>query len=372
MSSRKIFIDATGIGVTPTGLGKYCSCLLKAIAENKDYHFHMTILHQRSLPSNHDLFSLPGKRMTFLPCDMPVVGPKRDVLVFTALRHAINKHDIYHCLSSYLPAFGIGIPSIVTIHDLKYIMFPELFDNWFKANYYEWIIRRGAARATRIIAVSAATRNDLMSLGISPEKISVIHEASTISQKRSPLCELPAFPVREPFFLYVGDSRPHKNILKILQAYRSLLLKMDNKCPPFVFVGSNIETSYRSQADLPTHKVFFLGPASDDQLVYLYKNALALVYPSLYEGFGLPILEAMSVGTPVITSNRSAMSEVAGKAALLVDPSSPGEISEAMNRLKEDSFLRKRLRTLGMRRAHDYSWKKTAAQTLMLYQITSA
>lgn len=367
MSLKRVFIDATGIGLRPTGLGKYSYCLLKAIAGDKRQPFDLTILHQACLPKSHALFALACDRIAFLPFAIPVIGPKRDILFFYNLSKTINRYNLYHCLSSYLPAFGIDIPSLVTIHDLKYLRFPKLFANCFKAKYYGWIIRRGTHKATNIIAVSTATKNDLVALGVSPKKIYVIREASTISLSNSTSRTMPPCPISEPFFLYVGDNRPHKNILRLLQAYRDLISKLGHNCPSLVFVGAQIEDSYGSHANAHERKIFFLGAIHDETLFCLYKHALALVYPSLYEGFGLPILEAMSVGTPVITSNCSAMSEVAGNAAILVDPLDVGQLSAAMMRIVEDGPGRKRLRQLGIRRSHDFSWRQTAQQTLSLY-----
>jgi hypothetical protein len=151
---KKIFIDATGIVTTSTGLGKYSFYLLKSLLLNKQYYF--IILHQLSLSGNHPLFSLRNENVDFLQVKSPVIGPKRELAMF-ALRDKINQCNIYHCLNSYLPAFGFKISSIVTIHDLKYLLFPQFFNSYFKNLYYSWIIHRGIREAKTIVAVSEST-----------------------------------------------------------------------------------------------------------------------------------------------------------------------------------------------------------------------
>lgn len=367
MLQKNIFIDATGIGNRPTGLGNYCFHLLSTIAKDRNHNCRLTVLHRHRLDRSHALFSITDERISFLRSPVPVIGPRRDLLIYATLSKKIAQHDVYHCLGSYLPAFDLSIPSIVTIHDLKYLVFPELFDNWFKAKYYSWIIRRGARKATRIIAVSAATKHDLAILGIPCGKISVIHEASTLKRHGSLTKTAHAGRADGPFFLYVGDCRPHKNLPRILQAYRILLHQMGNNSPRFVFVGNRIASSLEEHIIDLQDKVSFRDSVSEEALINLYEDAVALIYPSLYEGFGLPILEAMSLGTPVITSNRSAMPEVAGNAAILVDPLDVAQISAAMVAVVRSKGMRERLRTLGYKRAGDFSWPAVARKTLSLY-----
>jgi len=367
MSLKRIFIDATGIVTTPTGLGKYSYYLLKAMLPKKNFHF--TLIHQVDLPKSHLLFRLRNENVDFVPVQIPVIGPKRDMGLFK-LRREINQYDFFHCLSSYMPAFGINIPSVVTIHDLKYLLFPKFFDNRLKTLYYNWIVRRGVRKAKRVIAISRATKKDLIALGVPAEKITVIYESVTIPFKETNLdSNLPDQISRIPYLLFVGENRPHKNIDRIIEAYRRLMDKLGEKCPSFVFAGSNFESIYQKDAGKEkSKKLIFLGPVSENILVNLYKHAIALVYPSLYEGFGLPILEAMAVGTPVITSNCSSMPEVAGQAAILIDPQSVDQLVDAMMRIVQDKEERKRFRQFGLRRFSEFSWEKTAHSIIELYE----
>lgn len=367
MSLRKIFIDATGIVTTPTGLGKYSYYLIKAMLPKRNFHF--TVIHQADLPKSHRLFHLCNENVDFLPIQISVIGPKREIAMFR-IRKKINQCDIYHCLSSYLPAFGINIPSVVTIHDLKYLLFPQFFDNRLKTLYYRWIIQRGVRKAKRVIAISRATEKDLIALGVPAKKITVVYESVTIPFKETNLDSNFPDQIRGiPYLLFVGENRSHKNIDRIIEAHRRLIDKLGEGCPSFVFVGSNFDTLRQKYTGSErSRKLIFLGPVSEEILLCLYKQAIALVYPSFYEGFGLPILEAMALGTPVITSNCSSMPEVSGQAAILIDPQSVDQLVDAMMRMVQDKEKRERFRQLGLRRFRAFSWEKTADMTMDLYK----
>jgi glycosyltransferase involved in cell wall biosynthesis len=334
---HNICLDATGIVNFPTGLGKYTYHIVKGVTTCRNFHY--TILYQRSLVKDHPLFGLASRAITFVPLDSPVIGPRRE-LIFTLLRRMISHKDLFHCLSSYLPAFGLDVPTIITVHDLKYLLFPQLLGSRMKAAYYSWIVQRGMHKATHIIAVSESTKKDIVRLGFDSIKIKVIHEANTLEYDEK-TDSIPSGIADKPYMLFVGEDRPHKNIDRLLKAHRVLYDRMGARCPRLV---------------------------DDRALLQLYRNALALVYPSLYEGFGLPILEAMAAGIPVITSNCSAMAEVAGGAAILVDPRSIDQIEQAMARITLDPEERSRLRKLSLSHVRRYSWKKAALSTLQLYE----
>ncbi len=360
MPRRKIFIDATGIVNTPTGLGKYSFYLLKALLKVKKYNF--TVLVQSSLSKSHPLFSLARDNVHFMSINAPVIGPKRD-LRLSNLRNSINRHDLYHCLSSYFPAFGIRTTSIVTIHDLKYLIFPDFFRNRLKAIYYRWIITRGIRQATGIIAVSKATKKDILSLGGCSDKIRVIYEAPTITNTTSK--ELPSILKGKQYILFVGENRPHKNIERLIDAFHQVSKQFNNSVPYLVFVGPKYEI-FRNEKRCD--KIIFFGPASEETLCTLYRYAMALVYPSLYEGFGLPILEAMYMQIPVLTSNISSMPEVAGEAALYVDPYDVEKIASALLFIIKDEKKRRELTELGTQRVKNFSWEKTAYQVCKFYE----
>jgi glycosyltransferase involved in cell wall biosynthesis len=360
MQKKKIFIDATGIVSTPDGLGKYSYFLLKSLLKKKRYKF--SILHQVNIPKSHPLFYLGHSNVTFVPVDIPTIGPKRELIMFS-LRKKINEYDIFHCLSSYLPAFGLRIPSVVTVHDLKYLLYPRFFDNRLKTVYYSWIIRRGIRNASHVIAVSEATKRDIVKLDVPSQKVHVIYEAPTISLSEKNY--LPEILEGKKYWFFVGENRPHKNVRRIIAAYNMVKKKLGSQCPLFVFAGSKYETL---KEKFLHNNFVFLGPVSEEILVSLYTHTLALIYPSLYEGFGLPILEAMALGTPVITSNCSSMPEVAGNAALLINPHDTTQIADAIIKLVKNDKERSRMRTRGLKRIRDFSWEKAANLVYGLYE----
>lgn len=354
--------------MSPTGLGKYSYCLLKVLFKNAPSNHHFTILHQTCLSKSHDLFSICNKNTTFFPARIPVIGPQREIRIFTKYRQRINDHDLYHCLSSYLPAYGLKIPSIVTVHDLKYLLFPDLFGNYLKAKYYSYIIKRSIQISTHIIAVSKATKKTLQDIGAVGDKIHVITEASTITSEQKTQ-SLVSFQRYQPYLLFVGENRPHKNIIRILKVYHKLVDKFGEVCPNMIFAGSNFDKlCNKNTSKRYSNKIFYLGVVTEKELPSLYKDALALVYPSLYEGFGLPILEAMEQGTPVITSNCSSMPEVAGEAAILINPYDVDQLYAAMALIIENDGKRKRLAQLGTKRVKTYSWDLTARRILDLHE----
>lgn len=360
MALKKILIDATGIVDTPTGLGKYSYYLLKTLLKSSDYRF--VVLHQTSLTKTHPLFQLSKTNLTFMSVDAPTIGPKRELTMF-GLRKEINEYDIFHCLSSYLPAFGLRIPSIVTIHDLKYLLFPDFFGNRFKTLYYDWVIRKGIRNASRVIAVSEATKRDIKDLGVRSDKIQVIYEASTIPFSGSS-DDLPDELRGKSYLLFVGENRPHKNIFRLIKAYNNVLCRLGELCPFLVFVGSGFNSL---KERCKCEKILICGLVSEAKVVSLYRHAIVLVYPSLYEGFGLPILEAMSTETPVITSNCSSMPEVAGEAAIFVDPYNVDQLADAILKIIQDNSEKRRLGHLGAQRAKCFSWKRAAKSIEALY-----
>jgi len=352
----------------PDGLGKYSYYLLNSVLRNSNFNF--TVLHQMDLPQNHSLFSHRRSNVEFVPVRIPVIGPNRDVGLLK-LRNKINKHDLFHCLSSYFPIFGVSIPSIITVHDLKYLLYSYFFGNKIKEFYYNWVIHRGITRTKHIIAVSFATKRDLVNLGVPSERITVIHEAATISSEESEphhrLADIDG--VEQPYFLFVGANRPHKNVARIMEAYSILRDTLGKECPGFVFAGARFDSLRQKYAnEHKSKKLIFCGVISDERLKILYKHALALVFPSLYEGFGLPILEAMAMGVPVITSDCSSMPEVAGDAAILIDPQKVSQLAAAMLKIVHDDTERIRLKQAGLRRVKKFQWEEVACSTMELYE----
>ncbi|HWQ53421.1 MAG TPA: glycosyltransferase family 1 protein [Bryobacteraceae bacterium] len=246
-------------------------------------------------------------------------------------------------------------PFVFTIHDLIQVQAPDAA-TLTKQFYYELILRPAARRAYRVLSVSEYSRRQIIEWSGVPEEhvVNVGNGVGPPFQADGDRYE-PGF----PYILYVGNFRPHKNLHRLLRAFQGLdcpelrLLLTGNPTPPILARVQQLGLLSRTE---------FLGTLSDNDLSSVYRGALFLVLPSLIEGFGLPALEAMACGTPVIVSNRTALPEIAGGAALLVDPLDVCDIRQAMERMLSDSELRTTKRSAGTRRAVHYSWDQVAAR----------
>lgn len=275
-----------------------------------------------------------------------------------------------------------GLKTVVTVHDLG-VEFLPLTHQFKQALYLKWISRVQLKLATKLIAVSKATKKDLMTkIGINGGKIAVIYEALVPLERNevdTKVNGLRQFGLeKERYFLFVGTIQPRKNLVRLIQAFAQFLktgpvsAQPCLQSPVLALAGSrgwSADQIYRLPEELGIEdKVRFLGRLESRDLAVLYSNALAFVYPSLFEGFGLPILEAFNFDCPVITSNVSSMPEVSGQAALLVDPYSEEEICRAMVKLSKDHKLRRELVEKGREQLKKFSWDKAARQTLSVFE----
>ena len=313
---------------------------------------------------------LPLQLSTF-PANGPVKG-----LVWeqTLLKRMTRKAGIDLLFNpANVAPLNAPVPSVVTIHDLAFLLFPEYFSRTF-ALYYRTVVPRIAAQAARVLTDSNSTKTDLINyLDVPEEKIAVVPLGVSPEFRRrilkSELEEVRArhkLPAR--FFLSISSLEPRKNLGRLLEAYRMLpeeiarehalvLAGAGNR----IFADSGLS---KGLAAVRNGKVYIPGYIPDQDLPAIYRMSTALVFPSLYEGFGLPVLEAMSASTPVVTSSRASLPEVAGHAAVQIDPESAEEIAAAMELLASDSGTRKLLIERGKKRAAGFTWEKTAAQTL--------
>ena len=259
--------------------------------------------------------------------------------------------------------------SVITVHDLIPLRFPRRFSPLTR--YYRHYLPLILQQAKHIICDSQATARDLVDFfGISVNKITPILLAHDASNFR------PIAPTETnqnyscPYFIYLGRHDPHKNLARLIEAFAAIPNNLE--CQLWIVGSSDKRYTPKLQAqvlELGIEKqVKFLNYLPYEQLPILLNQAIALVFPSLWEGFGLPVLEAMACGTPVITSNLASLSEVAGDAALLIDPENTVEITSAMTAIAENSQLRSQLSRLGRERASQFSWKKTAEETQLVLQ----
>lgn len=261
--------------------------------------------------------------------------------------------DVFYS-PSFMPPLYSRIPFVFTIHDLMHLFYYTSLHRL----YYKQVIARLAARAKKVITVSHFSKHQLVELlGIDEQRIAVVYNGVDVRYQENTR----SFPSERPYFLYVGNRRKNKNIPNMLSAFAQARIPQE-----FMFYLSG-----HPDGELAAHidrlgiggRVRFLGFVAEEDMPALYKGAFATLFVSLMEGFGLPVIESMASGTPVITSSVSALPEVAGEAGICVDPTAPDAIAVAMEELVADTARYDALRHQGIQRAAQFSWDKTAAET---------
>jgi len=264
-------------------------------------------------------------------------------------------------------------PFVLTVHDLSFVRHPQ----WFtptRARYYRFAASWSARRARRIIAVSHAAKHDLVKFWkLDPDTIDVIHNGVRAAFRPADRDAIAALKkelgLPERFVLFVGTLEPRKNIERIIGAWERAHADADVELVLVGRDGWKTESIHRAIETSPLRRhLHRRDHLPDTALPTLYSAARALVWPSHFEGFGLPPLEAMACGTPVITSRVSSLPEVCGDAALLVDPINTGEIAQAITRLADDETLHADLRQRGLERAAQFTWQRAAEETIATYR----
>ena len=284
--------------------------------------------------------------------------------------------DLFHAPHYVLPPLT-PCPSVVTIHDCIHLRFPQYLPNRVAYAYARASLWIATHRSHRILTVSEASKRDILRYFRVPEKkIDVIYNAIDERFGQPPDPE-ETERVREryqldgPFILYAGNIKPHKNLERLIEAFHSLRRGGGFDTVRLLIIGDEISKYATLRRAVHRHKlhkyVRFFGFVPDETLASLYRLASVFVFPSLYEGFGLPPLEAMASGTPVITSNVSSLPEVVGDAALLIDPYEPESIADAMRRVLTDAALRDQLRARGFQRAREFSWDRSVRRVREIY-----
>lgn len=274
----------------------------------------------------------------------------------------------------FIPPFGGRFRSIITIHDLNFIHFPQFLTSE-SARYYGQI-QRAVERADHIITDSNWTRDDVLGqLGVPPERVTTVYLASnpvyrSITDRQEVRRAVTRYGLPSDFIIFVGTLEPRKNVPTLLKAFRQL--RDGGYNVHLAIVGRKgwlYDEVFSTLTELKlADSVHFLENVSNEDLVRLYNAARCLALPSYYEGFGLPPLEAMACGTPVVVSDRASLPEVVGDAGLLVDPDRPEALCAALARILDDSELRKSLRQRGLIRAGEFSWARAARETMAVYE----
>ncbi len=303
--------------------------------------------------------------------------------IFLPLGLYLKKNiDVFFSPAHYIPRF-CPIPTVVTIHDLSFLFYPDDFLKIDLIKLRHWT-NYSVNKAKKIIAVSKTTKKDIIKCyQIPDEKIEVIYNGYEKNIKNQMLARNVSHEYKAgelnfknlykklkiekiKYLLYVGTLQPRKNLLTLINAFQ--LFKKSNKEFKLVIVGKKgwlYKDIFQKVKDLGLkEEIIFTGYLDDQQLIFLYQNAFCFVMPSFYEGFGIPILEAMSFGSPVISSFSSSLPEVGGDACLYFDPKNVNDLVKKINLLKENENLRKELIKKGKDRVKLFSWEKCANQTL--------
>ena len=353
------------------GIGTYTQALLQCYAKQHPNQYNDFVFH-----------SLKRKRLTGHFDDMPMpFAPNLLQSAFTSMPFVgsarVNQsYDLFHATDHFIPKFK-STPVLATLMDPVPIMHPEWVSGGKTRHLKNWLFKRSAQSADHYVTISEFVVKDLVEhFHIPEEKISVIPLGvdATYFQKVEQTKKktiLDKLKLQAGFFLFIGTLQPRKNVLTLIEAFRSLPADIQKQHPLIVAGGQGWRSDKEIQAlqQLEAEGLGrWLNYVSTDEKIVLLQSACALVFPSLYEGFGLPVLEAFASDLPVITSNTTSLFEVAGDAALLVDPYSPSAIAQAMQTLIESSEMANNLRTKGMQRAQEYTWQRTADATWALYE----
>jgi glycosyltransferase involved in cell wall biosynthesis len=351
------------------GIGTYIRNLLQELAR-MDHETEFVIL---SRPDDSVAVTTLGENFRVVKETAGNYSLAEQVKIPMDLRR--ERVDLFHAPHYVLPPL-VRCPSVVTIHDCIHLMFPQYLPNRWSLAYARTSITLAAKRSTRVLTVSESSKRDILRfVDIPPGKIDVIYNAYDERFRDVPNEEAVArvrerFQLQDQFVLYAGNVKPHKNLERLIEAFHLVRSRgLDHL--KLVLIGDEISKYTALRRAVHRHQlhkyVRFLGFLPLDTLAVLYRLAGVFVFPSLYEGFGLPPLEAMASGTPVVTSNVSSLPEVAGNAAVLVDPYNASAIADGIYRVLTDDTLRLDLKRRGIERATQFSWESSVRRVREIY-----
>jgi glycosyltransferase involved in cell wall biosynthesis len=365
----RIGIDARKL--TDFGIGSYVRNLLESIArrpESAAYRFRVYV-HPEDRPA------LPALPENFEIVEEASPGYSLSELTRFAWRLFRDRLDLFHATHYVIPPLH-RTRAVVTIHDIIHVLYPQFLPNRAALLYARIMIRRALSRADRIVTVSYNSKRDLVDyFGIPPSRIEVVYNGvadrfhpDVPRAERDRVTAKYALP--RPYLLFLGGEKPHKNVRNVIRAFAEARRE---RALPHALVLAGPMPKNRSRVDALISaldldsRVFRTGIVPEEDLPGLFAGADAFLYPTLYEGFGLPVIEAMACGIPVLTSATSALQEIAGGYAYLVDPMDVDKIARGIIDLATDPRRRAEFAELGKRRARDFSWDRAAEQTLKIY-----
>lgn len=378
MSSPRIGINAQIVtlrsGYRQAGVSRFTEQMVRALQERDTGASYSVFLNDTARGGFIDSANMRF-HYTRLPAGKPAVRILWEQMVLPALAARL---DVLHCPVNVLP-LSAPCPAVLTIHDLTFLRYPERFRPE-RQRYLAALTRVSAKRARRIMTDSANTKADVTELfDVPPERIEVVYPGLDDAVFHPfPEDELTEFRRRkglpETFILYVGTLEPRKNVASLVRAFALLSERGVSEVPLVIGGGRGwmydeifAEVERSGQSD----QVVFPGYIPPEELAQWYAAATVFVYPSLYEGFGLPALEAMACGTPVIVSNTSSLPEVVGDAGIQVDPLRTDELAEALVEVLQSKAKREQMAQAGLLQAASFTWNKAAQQLMQIYRQAS-
>ncbi len=371
--NRSVLFDARLILPWPTGIGQYNTSLLpEMIAQAPDIHFH--VLRRPDTWPDYGIETWQAPNLTLHMSRLPHMSWRQQLAVprFAKLVSA----DLIHYPHFDAPVLSERVPVVATVHDAKYLVRPDFIThlNVVKRMYMRLAFRATLKRASAVLFISRATAADMQRLfSMAAGQGKVVHLAADPRFRPATAEDVALvkrrYKIHRPFILTVGERRPHKNHVGLIDAYA----RSDSRTThDLVIVGQAYSDYVEPENCIRSlgleDAVHFVTTATFEDLVGLYTAADIFVLVSLYEGFGLPILEAMACGTPVIASSTTATGEIAGPHSLQVDPTDTNEIAAALDRLADDEALRRQLAGQAAGWAASFDWKRTAKETLEVYR----
>lgn len=349
-----------------TGTEAYAYHLIRGLASVAAARGHSLRLYYNQAPPD-DLFPVSAG------IDHVVI-PRRRLWTHTRLKHELASRppDVFFTPAHVIP-WGYRGPAAATVHDLGYEYFPEAHPRRQLA-YLRWSTQHNARVARQIFADSSATRDDLMRFyGTDPAKITVVCPGTDpdLSRIEDPAvvaatCQL--YGIRQPYILYLGTLQPRKNLVRLVEAFAMSGLPSEDYSLVLAgkagWMAHSVLDTVTRQPEAVRNRILIPGYVSETDKAALLSGASALVFPSLYEGFGFPVLEAQACGTPVVCSNSSSLPEVAGDGAVLVDPLDVSTLAHAMRTVATDETLRSQLITAGQANLARFSWDAAAEQVM--------
>lgn len=381
----KIAIDATPIRPQPSGIGVYVLNSIAALSSlQATENFQLTLTYQPSLKSwlkfdcsvPQQLQNDSSLRIIPLPVTVANFLGKYPNPVLPYFESYFGSPDLVHGTDYYVYPCRRS-RRVMTIYDLTYLKYPDYTPAVVRKTYGDRV-RQCLPRTDLILTISESSKGDIIRyLGVPPQKVAIATPASRYSRQtlanleRDPLEKSVAYDFAIPYLLFVSTLEPRKNVGSIIQAFNTLKQKQDLP-HHLVLIGKKgwqYEPIFAEIENSPWQQhIHHLDYLNDEQVALFYANADAFVYPSYYEGFGLPVLEAMTLGTPVVTADTSSLPEVAGEAAIRVDPRRSQDLAAAIDRVVRDRSFRQDLIRKGREQAALFSWERTARETLRGYR----